>query len=119
MILVFQNSLEMKCKALEVQLDGRGTVDICEERAFALREKNLSRSKNWAIALFFEVDPRIIQMKNALPRTVKEHTLGKTVEFHYDTWAEKSHKRRIKPPTDDNQWKILFIKNLCVTDDEE
>jgi len=47
------------------------------------------------------------------------HTFGKTIEFYYDTWAEKfTHKRPIKPPTEDNQWKILF-ENLCVTDEEE
>ncbi len=58
-------------------------------------------------------------MKKALPSTIKEHTAGRTIEFYYDSWAEKfTHKWRLKPPTNDKQWKLLF-ESLDVRDEEE
>ena len=111
----------MECKALEIQLNGRGTIDLCEERSLPLwlREKNLSRGENWSIGLFFELNVRLVEMKSHLPKGIEEYTVGKAIEYYYDMWADKfTHKKRIKPPADDEEWNIVF-QNLLVTDPEE
>jgi len=91
---------------LEIQLNGRGTIDLCEERSLPLwlREKNLSRGENWSIGLFFELNVRLVEMKSHLPKGIEEYTVGKAIEYYYDMWADKfTHKKRIKPPADDEE----------------
>ena len=116
--LFFQSHYRALANALELQLNGRGSIDHKEEEIMPLWVRNLkiSRSQKWHITIVFQLTHEAkllaLELRNL---KIDPAIFASKLDRLYDKWGKGHHARNLDVPVEESEWKELF-KELELTD---
>ena len=107
-----------RAKALELQLNGRGSIDHKEEEIIPMWVRNLkiSRSQKWHITIVFQLTHEAKLLALELRNLKLDSAIfASKLDRLYDKWGKGHHARNLDVPEEVSEWKELF-QELEVTD---